>query len=106
MGVGISIDDFGTGYSSLTYLKYLPVSELKVDQSFVGGLPDDEADAALVTNTLSAAHHLHPRTVVEGVETAEQAKYFAPFSDVLLQGYFYDRPSCVEHWMEKWVKSR
>lgn len=104
LGVGISIDDFGTGYSSLTYLKYLPVSELKVDQSFVGGLPDDEADAALVTIILSAAHHLHLRTVVEGVETAEQAKYFTPFSDVLLQGYFYDRPSCVEHWMEKWVK--
>lgn len=104
LGLGISIDDFGTGYSSLTYLKSLPVSELKIDQSFVAGLPDDEADAALVTIILSAAHHLHLRTVVEGVETAEQAEYFDSFANTVLQGYFYDRPSNVEHWKEQWLK--
>ncbi|MDR5898204.1 EAL domain-containing protein [Halomonas vilamensis] len=106
LGVGISIDDFGTGYSSLTYLKHLPVTELKIDQSFVNGLPDDEADAALVTIILSAAHHLHLRTVAEGVETPEQAEYFDSFPDTVLQGYLYDRPSDVKHWMEKWVKPR
>jgi len=102
LGVGISIDDFGTGYSSLTYLKRLPVSELKIDQSFVDGLPDDEADTALVNIILSAAQQLKLRVVAEGVETASQAQYFDQRPDVVLQGFLFDRPSDVKEWMGKW----
>lgn len=104
LGVGISIDDFGTGYSSLTYLKRLPVTELKIDQSFIAGLPHDEADAALVNIILSAADQLELRVVAEGVETAEQATYFDRRSNVVLQGYFYNHPVPVVDWIDQWLK--
>lgn len=103
LGVGISIDDFGTGYSSLSYLKRLPVTELKIDQSFVRGLPHDPDDIALVRVILAAARQLNLRVVVEGVETAEQAEFFAGTSDVMLQGYLFDRPIEVDAWSERWM---
>lgn len=105
LGIGIAIDDFGTGYSSLTYLKRLPVSELKIDQTFVAGLPDDKADAALVNIILSAAYQLKLRVVAEGVETTAQAQHLGQRSRAVLQGYLYDRPSTIEDWMGKWVKA-
>ena len=58
MGIGIALDDFGTGYSSLSYLKHLPINTLKIDQSFVQGLPHDGYDAAIVETTMVMAHHL------------------------------------------------
>lgn len=102
LGVGIAIDDFGTGYSSLSYLKRLPVTELKIDQSFVSGLPQDLADFALVRIIISAARQLDFRVVAEGVETRDQAECFAGFSEVHLQGYLFDRPADVEDWLAKW----
>lgn len=104
LGVGLSIDDFGTGYSSLSYLKRLPLTELKIDQSFVAGLPQDEADAALVNITLSAALQLKLRVVAEGVETLAQAQYFDLLPNIALQGYLFDRPVPVPEWLDKWLK--
>lgn len=104
LGVGVSIDDFGTGYSSLSYLKRLPVTELKIDQSFIAGLPQDAADTALVNIILSAARQLKLQVVAEGVETTEQAQCFADLPDVALQGYLYDRPKPISEWFEKWLQ--
>ena len=106
LGVGISIDDFGTGYSSLSYLKRLPVTELKIDQSFVSGLPDDAADKALINIIDAAAQQFQLRVVAEGVETQKHADFFRDKPDIILQGYWFDKPSEIHSWMRKWCNNR
>ena len=92
LGVKISIDDFGTGYSSLSYLKRLPIDTLKIDQSFVRGMPADTDDAAIAMLITSMAHTLNLSVVAEGVETEEQRSVLRGQGCDVMQGFFFSRP--------------
>lgn len=92
LGVSFSIDDFGTGHSSLAYLKKLPISSLKIDQSFVQGLPSDEDDSAIVTATIAMAHSMGLRVIAEGVASMEQADFLEARGCDEMQGFHLGRP--------------
>ena len=87
LGVGLVIDDFGTGYSNLSYLKKLPISKIKIDQSFVRGLPHEAEDKAIVGAIISMARALGLETVAEGVETQQQCAAIAQMRGDYYQGY-------------------
>ncbi len=91
-GIRISVDDFGTGYSSLVYLKRLPLTEVKVDKSFVDGLGHDPEDEAIASAVLSLARALQLQTVAEGVETREQLDWLIAHGCDAAQGYLLGRP--------------
>jgi len=92
-GVQFSIDDFGTGYSSLSHLKRLPVSELKIDKSFVMEMDSDADDAAIVRSTVDLAHNMGLRVVAEGVETPETLDALKELGCDQAQGYYIARPA-------------
>ena len=92
LGVRLSVDDFGTGYSSLTYLRGLPVDEVKVDKSFVGAVASDPADRAVVRAVVDIAHTLGMRVVAEGVEHADQQAVLRALGVDEAQGYLHARP--------------
>ncbi|WP_022851839.1 sensor domain-containing protein [Limisalsivibrio acetivorans] len=91
-GFPISIDDFGTGYSSLGYLKNLPIANIKIDRSFITGVPADSSNASIVSAIVKMAESLNLKTVAEGVETKEQLEFLLSVNCDLHQGYFFSRP--------------
>jgi EAL domain-containing protein (putative c-di-GMP-specific phosphodiesterase class I) len=91
-GVRISIDDFGTGYSSLTYLKRLPVDEVKIDKSFVSAMALDNDDAVIVRSTIDLAHNIGLRVVAEGVEDKATFDLLAAMRCDSVQGFYISRP--------------
>ncbi len=105
LGVKISVDDFGTGYSSLTYLKGLPVDEVKIDKAFVDGITHDRADGAVVRAVVDIAHTLGLRVVAEGVEQEEQHQMLARFGVDEVQGYLHARPMAALD-MGQWLRRR
>jgi diguanylate cyclase (GGDEF)-like protein/PAS domain S-box-containing protein len=92
VGVGFSLDDFGTGYSSLAYLKRLPFSQLKIDQSFVRDLTTDKNDAVLIRTIIGMAENLNLQVLAEGVETAEQLAALLEMGCHAYQGFHFSRP--------------
>jgi diguanylate cyclase (GGDEF)-like protein len=92
LGVCISVDDFGTGYSSLANLKRLPISELKIDRSFISSLPHDESDLIIVGSTINLGHDLRLNVVAEGVEDEITLKRLEKLGCDLAQGYYFGRP--------------
>jgi diguanylate cyclase (GGDEF)-like protein len=92
MGIHLSIDDFGTGYSSLIYLKKLPVSQIKVDRSFVMNMIHDEDDAVIVRSTIDLGHNLKCQVVAEGVENMETLERLRTLGCDQVQGYCLSAP--------------
>ena len=95
-GFEVSIDDFGTGYSSLSYLKRFPVSELKIDKSFIDRLPQDSGDQAIVSSIISLGQNLLLDVTAEGVEDEQQRQLLADLGCDQIQGYLYSKPLAVD----------
>jgi diguanylate cyclase (GGDEF)-like protein len=92
LGVHIAIDDFGTGYSSLSYLAKFPISELKIDQSFVRNMTVHSSEAAIIQTIISLAHNLKLSVIAEGVETAAQFNFLLDSGCDEIQGYYFSKP--------------
>ena len=92
LGVQIAIDDFGTGYSNLSSLNTFPISRLKIDQSFVRGLPDTLGDSAIIGAVISLGHQLGLSVIAEGVETEPQSDFLRDKGCDAMQGYLVGRP--------------
>jgi len=102
LGLKLAIDDFGTGYSSLAYLQRFPLDKLKIDQSFMRGVPEDQANLEIVATIVGLARNLKLRVLAEGVETAEQLRALRQLGCEQCQGYLFSRPlSAVQlvHWL-------
>ena len=96
LGVELSIDDYGTGYSSLSRLRRLPVSELKIDQSFIRDMVANKDDQAVVHSTIELAHNLGLNVVAEGVETREALELLTTLGCDTIQGFLISQPLPVE----------
>jgi diguanylate cyclase (GGDEF)-like protein/PAS domain S-box-containing protein len=106
LGILFALDDFGTGYSSLTYLKHLPVSTLKIDQSFVRGMLDNPDDLSILKGVIGLAEAFHRTIIAEGVETLEHGKILMELGCDLAQGYAISRPMPADQlpqWSREWL---
>lgn len=100
----MSIDDFGTGYSSLAYLKKLPVSELKIDKSFITDMENNHDDAVIVRSTIDLGHNMGLQVIAEGVENQATWDALQNMGCDCIQGYFISRPLAADV-LETWLQS-
>ena len=102
MGFELAVDDFGTGYSSLAYLKKMPLTELKIDKSFVEDIQNSENDAVIVKATINLGHNLGLQVTAEGVETEEILNQLKEYGCDIAQGYYFTKPLSVTDFND-WV---
>jgi diguanylate cyclase (GGDEF)-like protein/PAS domain S-box-containing protein len=106
LGVSLSIDDFGTGFSSLSHLKKMPINTLKIDQSFVQGIPKDHDDICIVRSIIVMAHSMGLKVIAEGVTNREQVAFLDTMQCDEMQGFLFSKPvigtsiteSLTHHW--------
>jgi len=104
LGISISVDDFGTGYSALSYLKRCPINTVKIDRSFVKGIPEDKEDMVLIHAIIAMAHGLGLTVIAEGIETKEQWDFLKSENCDFAQGYYFSKPlpsQELEVWLTK-----
>ncbi len=109
IGVNFVLDDFGTGYSSLTYLKHLPLTMLKIDQTFIHDMLNNPEDLSIVEGVIGLARAFHHQVIAEGVETAGQGELLLTLGCDLAQGYAIAEPmpgEKMQRWVNNWQKSR
>jgi EAL domain-containing protein (putative c-di-GMP-specific phosphodiesterase class I) len=109
MGITFALDDFGTGYSSMTLLRQLPLSQLKIDYTFVRDVLDDPNNAAIVSMIICLGRTLDLQVVAEGVETAEQLDFMSGAGCHLSQGYYFSKAlpgDRFEEFIDRWVASK
>ncbi len=99
-GIRIAIDDFGSGYSALSYLRELPIDEVKLDRAFIEPILADERAAAVVEAVVGLAHVLGLVIVVEGVEDAETAAKVREYGSDIGQGFYFSRPVTASQLLE------
>ena len=97
LGVEVAVDDFGTGYSSMAYLKQLPAQTIKIDRTFVQGVPENYSDTRILKAMIALGKNLDLRVVVEGIETPAQAKLCIDCGADFLQGYYFSKPLSPEN---------
>jgi diguanylate cyclase (GGDEF)-like protein len=100
LGVTIAMDDFGTGYSSLSYLRQLPIDTVKLDKSFVSGIPESKEDSLIAQAIIAMAGSLNMSLVVEGIETIRQLNFFRQQGCTLAQGYLFSKPVTATEMLE------
>lgn len=92
IGIQISIDHFGVGYTAISYLKLFPINAIKIDRSFIKGVPNQPNDCAITNAFIALAHQLGYEVIAEGVETAEQLEYLTEHDCDMIQGYYLGHP--------------
>ncbi|MCU9613426.1 EAL domain-containing protein [Caldibacillus lycopersici] len=106
LGISVALDDFGTGLSSLSYLRKIPISTIKIDKSFVDGVPVSKKDCALLKAIITLCYSLNLKVVIEGVEFKEQIDFITSMTEIpLVQGYFYSRPLQVKE-LVAWLQEK